>query len=67
VAAAIEPLRESAQLILLRGHLEAGNNAWALQAFHDFRVRLRRELGVSPSPRFAELLGLRPVTEPPIP
>ncbi len=67
VAASIEPLRESAQLILLRGHLEAGNTAWALRAFHEFRTKLRTELGVSPSRRFAELLELQPVAEPPIP
>jgi DNA-binding SARP family transcriptional activator len=66
VAASIEPLRESAQLILLRGHLEAGNTAWALRVFNEFRTRLRSELGVSPSRRFAELLELQTVAEPPL-
>lgn len=67
VAASIEPLRESAQLILLRGHLQAGNTARALHAFYDFRTRLRSELGVSPSHRFAELLQPRATTNPPMP
>lgn len=56
VAAAIEPLRESVHLLLLRGHLEAGNTATALRTYQTFRDRLRRELGVAPSRRFTELL-----------
>ncbi|MDJ0354957.1 bacterial transcriptional activator domain-containing protein [Paenarthrobacter sp. PH39-S1] len=64
-ATSIEPLRESAQLILLRCHLEAGNNASATRAFHEFRGRLGRELGVRPSSRFAELLDPQPTSTPP--
>ncbi|TDW28666.1 AfsR/SARP family transcriptional regulator [Cryobacterium psychrophilum] len=55
-AASIEPLRESLQLLLVRGHLAADNRPSALSAYRDFCVRLRRELGVAPSPRFAALL-----------
>ncbi len=66
-ATSIEPLRESAQLILLRCHLQAGNNAFAMQAFHDFRGRLGRELGVRPSARFAALLDPQPATLAPAP
>ena len=56
-ATAIDPLRESAQLILVRGHLAADNHASALRAYREFRHSLGTELGVEPSPRFAELLG----------
>lgn len=55
-AVTIEPLRESAQLVLFRGHLEAGNRALAVQSYEAFRTRIQRELGVQPSPRFAQLL-----------
>ncbi|WP_166791671.1 AfsR/SARP family transcriptional regulator [Cryobacterium frigoriphilum] len=56
-ATAIDPLRESAQLILVRGHLAEDNHASALRAYREFRRSLGSELGVEPSPRFAELLG----------
>ena len=54
-AVAAEPLRESAQHLVVRGHLLAGNRAAALEHFERFRRMLDRELGVSPSP---ELLAL---------
>jgi DNA-binding SARP family transcriptional activator len=61
-ATSIEPLRESAQLVLLQCHVQAGNNASALQSFHDFRGRLNRELGVRPSSIFESLVdSLHPV------
>ncbi|MGO4384234.1 AfsR/SARP family transcriptional regulator [Specibacter sp. RAF43] len=64
-ATAIEPLRESAQLILLQCHLQAGNNVSAMQSFHEFRGRLNRELGVRPSSLFAEVMeALRPAQAP---
>lgn len=56
-ATALDPLRESAQLILVRGHLAEDNHASALRAYREFRRSLGTELGVEPSPRFAELLG----------
>ncbi len=55
-ATSIEPLRESAQLVLLKCHVQAGNHVSAMQAFHDFRVRLNRELGVRPSSIFASVM-----------
>ena len=66
----IEPLRESAQLILLQCHVQAGNNVSALQSFHEFCGRLNRELGVRPSSRLAELMdslrsGKAPTAQPP--
>lgn len=56
-ATAIDPLRESAQLILAGGHLAANNPASALHACRKFRHSLANELGVEPSPQFGELLG----------
>lgn len=59
-AAAIEPLRESVQLVLVRAHLASDNRATALRVYQDFCTSLRRELDVSPSPRFAALLRREP-------
>ena len=55
-SAAIEPLRESAQLIIVRSHLAADDRASAMRVFRDFRTRLADELGVAPSPRFDVIL-----------
>ncbi|HEY9477839.1 MAG TPA: BTAD domain-containing putative transcriptional regulator [Microbacteriaceae bacterium] len=55
-SAAIEPLRESAQLIIVRSHLAADDRASAMRVFRDFRARLADELGVAPSPRFDVIL-----------
>lgn len=55
-AAAMEPLRESAHLLLVQSHLAAGNRASASAAFGRLRAGLDRELGIAPSPRFTELL-----------
>jgi SARP family transcriptional regulator, regulator of embCAB operon len=61
VSAAIEPLRESAQLIIVRSHLAADDRASAMRVFRDFRARLADELGVAPSPRFDVMLhGVTP-------
>lgn len=56
-AVAMEPLRESAQLLLLRSHLASRNVALALSTFREFQGSLERELGVVPPPT-PELLGL---------
>jgi len=55
-AAAIEPLRESVQMVLVKAHLATDDRASALRVYQHFRAGLHRELGVSPSPRFAELI-----------
>lgn len=55
-AVAIEPLRESAQLLLVQGHLAAGNHASAAVVYQRLRASLHSEMGIAPSPRFAELL-----------
>jgi SARP family transcriptional regulator, regulator of embCAB operon len=56
VSASIEPLRESAQLIIVRSHLAADDRASAIRVFRDFRTRLADELGVAPSRRFDVML-----------
>lgn len=56
-ATVIDPLRENSQLMLVRGHLAEDNHASAVRADKKFRRSLGAELGMEPSPRFAELLG----------
>ena len=46
---ALEPLRETAYIWLMRADAGAGNRAEALQAYHRCRSILGEELGVSPS------------------
>jgi len=57
VAVASDPLRESAQLLLVRAHLEAGNRAAAVHHFEQFRDDLAEQLGVAPSRRLTELVA----------
>lgn len=56
-ATSIEPLRESAQLLLIRAHLIAGNRASAIHAYRRFSTLLSHELGVQPSRQLNELLN----------
>jgi DNA-binding SARP family transcriptional activator len=51
-----EPLRESAQRVLLSAYLAQGNRIEAQLAYSAFARRLRLELAVEPSPQTAELL-----------
>ncbi|MFE0024949.1 BTAD domain-containing putative transcriptional regulator [Amycolatopsis sp. NPDC059021] len=51
-----EPLRESAQRLLMEIHLAEGNYSEALLTYESYRSLLHRELGVEPSPRMRELL-----------
>jgi DNA-binding SARP family transcriptional activator len=55
-AVAAEPLRESAQLLLVRAHLAAGNRAAARDQFHRFRELLAAELQVEPSVAMTTLI-----------
>lgn len=57
VALSADELRESAQYLLVRAHLEAGNRAAALQHFERFRDRLSREMGMAPGGRLLALLA----------
>lgn len=56
-AVASEPLRESAQLLLLEAHLAAGNRAAAFRQFERFERLLHDELGVPPSPRLQAMVA----------
>ncbi|WP_158892929.1 AfsR/SARP family transcriptional regulator [Amycolatopsis anabasis] len=51
-----EPLRETPHRLLLEIHLAEGNYSEALNTYHSYRVLLRRELGVGPSPEMQRLL-----------
>lgn len=56
-AVSIEPLRESAQLLLVQAHLAAGNRAAAVRAYTMFAGRLESELGVRPSEQLSDLVA----------
>jgi DNA-binding SARP family transcriptional activator len=56
-AVSIEPLRESAHLLLVQAHLAAGNRAAAVRAYSMFARRLEAELGVQPSQQLTELVS----------
>lgn len=57
VAVAAEPLRETAQRVLLEAHLSEGNRAAAEYGFAAFHTLLRRELGIEPSVDLAGVLS----------
>lgn len=66
-AVSAEPLRESAQLLLVQAHLAAGNRAAARDQFHRFRDLLSVELQVEPSAAMTRLIEphmTRSVTRP---
>ena len=52
-----EPLRESAERVLVRIHLAEGNHGEALRRYLAYRRRLRDELGLEPSPQMTELVA----------
>jgi DNA-binding SARP family transcriptional activator len=51
-----EPLRESAQTILIEAHLHAGNVADACRQYRRFRTDLWNELGLRPSEELSQLV-----------
>ena len=51
-----EPLRETAQVILIKAHLSEGNTCEAIRQFEAFRILLADELGLQPSPRVKALM-----------
>lgn len=53
-----DPLRESAQRVLIEAHLAEGNVVEARRQYDSFRCLLAHELGVEPSTRLAALVGL---------
>lgn len=61
-AVAAEPLRESAQIALIRAFLGEGNTSEAIRQYRSFRDLLAAELGLRPSARIQTMLRdhLRP-------
>jgi DNA-binding SARP family transcriptional activator len=51
-----EPLRESPHRLLVEIHIAEGNYSEAINTYHAYRLLLRRELGVDPSPGMRRLL-----------
>ncbi|MFD7654171.1 BTAD domain-containing putative transcriptional regulator, partial [Actinosynnema sp. NPDC059797] len=51
-----DPLRESAHRTLVELHLAEGNPAQALRQYTAYRLRLRSELGLEPSPEIHRLV-----------
>lgn len=56
MAVTAEPLRESAQRVLIQAHLAEGNWIEARRTFEAYRGILDRELGVQPGPEFAAMV-----------
>jgi DNA-binding SARP family transcriptional activator len=54
-ALSLDPLRESANRILIEIHLRDGNKLDALRQFRKYEQLLRRELNIEPSPSLAVL------------
>ncbi|HEY6429066.1 MAG TPA: BTAD domain-containing putative transcriptional regulator [Acidimicrobiales bacterium] len=59
LAVRLEPLRESAHRAISRAHLEEGNIAQAVRQFEAYRALLHRELALTPSAGYHQLLGKR--------
>jgi DNA-binding SARP family transcriptional activator len=55
-AVSLEPLRESAQVVLAEAHLAEGNVVELLRCFGTYRRLLDAELGVEPGPRLVTLV-----------
>ncbi|MFD4106275.1 BTAD domain-containing putative transcriptional regulator [Streptomyces sp. NPDC058650] len=55
-AAQIDPMRETAQRILIEILLAEGNRACAVKRYHEYRRLLRSELAVEPSPLMTRLV-----------
>ena len=58
-AVAADPLRESAQRVLIKAHLAEGNVVDARRQFDAFCRLLRESLGVDPSPELQQLVAVR--------
>lgn len=59
-AVAVEPLRESAQRLVVRAHLAEGNTSEALRQFAAYRELLWRELRLRPGRQLVALLPTSP-------
>ncbi len=56
-AVQLGPLRESARRVLIRALGAAGRHADAAREYADYRARLRRELGLAPSPHLDKVMA----------
>ncbi len=56
-AVAGEPLRESAQTMLIKAHLAEGNRYEAIRQYRSYCAVLKRELGLEPSPDLQALMA----------
>jgi DNA-binding SARP family transcriptional activator len=56
-AVGLDPLRESANRLLIEIHLRDGNRPEALRQFHKYEKRLRTEIGAEPGPALTALVG----------
>jgi DNA-binding SARP family transcriptional activator len=56
-AVADEPLRESAQRVLMEAYLAQGNDVEARRLYADYAALVRAELGVAPSRQLTELMA----------
>ena len=63
-AVRVEPLRESAQRALITAYLEESNYCEALHQYERFRVLLRDDLGIAPSPHLRDLVRVTPEPRP---
>ena len=61
IAVTADPLRESAQRMLVAAHLAEGNRAEARRAFETYADLVRRELDVGPGPEIVRLMRRPPV------
>jgi DNA-binding SARP family transcriptional activator len=55
-ATAMDPLRESAQQLMIRASLAQGNTADAIRIYDSYRSSLQQQLGLDPSPMLTELV-----------
>ena len=60
-AVSIEPLRESAQRVLIRVHLAEGNVGEAMRQYRSYKELILEELGLAPSEQIESLM--RPILE----
>lgn len=58
LATSAEPLRESAQRVLIKAHIAEGNVTEARRSYRTYRDLMQRELGVVPSEDFFAGLGI---------
>ncbi len=56
-AVGIEPLRERAQVLLIRARIAAGCHLGAVEAYERYARELQAEIGIDPCPQVASLLG----------